>query len=274
VVALTSKLSEATNSLTNAQRENQRLVGEISSSSEDVKQKDADLRSTLKSLTEMQVKSMEEKCSLRAENELMKGRVSLLEEERLSITSQLAAKKEENSSYIRDNVEFREKVGNLEGKLLSKEIEVQHMKDAVMQLEVERELRARSELREEAERRERIAANAQLMAIQTECSSKLAVSESKYSATIESLKAERELAGANRTALELESRMQADLNFGMLKEIEQLKHALEHATSNHESLEALSRATGELEVLKRRLHELTENQECMVVTAAKKMLDY
>ena len=103
-------------------------------------------------------------------NSSLQSRIQGLEEERLVITSQLAAKREESLSQQRDLVILRENVSNLEGKLLSKEVELQAGKESLMQLEVERELRARCEIREEAERRERIAANAQLMAIQSEVS--------------------------------------------------------------------------------------------------------
>ena len=191
--------------------------------------------------------------------------MQLLEDERLSITAQLAGKKEENSSYIRDNVEFRDKVGQLEGRLLARDIEVGQMKESVMQLEVEKELRARSEHREEAERQERIAANAQLMAIQTECSIKLAEVDSRHQATIEGLRTESQLAAAAKASLEEEGRTLSNLNCGMVKEIEQLKHALENASPDAESIEAFGRATGEIEVLKRRLQEVTDSQENMIL---------
>lgn len=47
---------------------------------------------------------------------------------------------------------------------------------------------------------------------------------------------------------------------GLENEVQQMSHALENASTNHEAVEKLGRVSGELEILKRRLRELSEEQ--------------
>ena len=47
---------------------------------------------------------------------------------------------------------------------------------------------------------------------------------------------------------------------GLENEVKQLSHALENASSNHEAVEKLGRVTGELEITRRRLKEISESQ--------------
>lgn len=57
-----------------------------------------------------------------------------------------------------------------------------------------------------------------------------------------------------------ECRKQADVIMGLENEVKQLSHALENASSNHEAVEKLGRVTGELEITRRRLKEISESQ--------------
>lgn len=64
------------------------------------------------------------------------GRCQLLEEERLTITAQLAAKKEEVLSLGRDLIAQKDFVAILDAKLVQREIEATAFKESLMQLEV------------------------------------------------------------------------------------------------------------------------------------------
>ena len=47
---------------------------------------------------------------------------------------------------------------------------------------------------------------------------------------------------------------------GLENEVHQMSHALEHASTNHEAVEKLGRVSGELEIVRRRLREVSEEQ--------------
>jgi hypothetical protein len=160
---------------------------------------------------------------------------------------------------------MKEIIANYESKMITKDAELLIGKESVMLLEVERELRSRSEYREEAERRERIAANAQLMAIQTECISKIRSIEEKNDTIIQALKEESLSSLKQRDDAIEEARRLADLVTGLENEVHQLHSALENASTNHESLEKLGRVTGELEILKKRMKEINEMQVLIIL---------
>jgi hypothetical protein len=129
-----------------------------------------------------------------------------------------------------------------------------------MQMEVERELRSRCEVREESERRERIAACAQLMATQSECTVRLKDAEERMTRSEEALREElRAMQGLRDNAV-AESRAQADVITRLESEMHQLRRAVEDASANHESVEKVGQLTGELEVLRRRLREADEKK--------------
>jgi hypothetical protein len=188
------------------------------------------------------------------------SRVQLLEEERLSISSQLAAKKEEYLSQSRELNHLRETVATLEANILVKDGEARAVKDIVLQLEVEKELRARCEVREEAERRERIAAVSQLLATQSECSARIREVEDKKAQELSALSVTcAELQKQCEEAQE-ESRREAGRAAGLEKEVEQLHVELANQSVNHEAAEKVSKVTGELEVMRLRLEEMVAAQ--------------
>lgn len=87
----------------------------------------------------------------------LQSRIQSLEQDRLSTTTELYAKREECISINRELVAARELCLSLETRLAARESEIQLTKDVATQLEVEKSLRHRSEQREEEEKRERIA---------------------------------------------------------------------------------------------------------------------
>ena len=186
--------------------------------------------------------------------------MQLLEEERLKISSELASKKEEFLSCSRENTQLRETVANLEANLMVKEGEARAVKDIVLSLEVEKELRTRCELREEGERRERIAAVAQLLATQSECNNRIREMEDKNQHTMTELTANVVELTKQRDAAVEESRREAGRAAGLEKEVQQLHVELKNSSVSPETAEHISRVTGELEVMRRRLGELMASQ--------------
>jgi kinesin family protein C1 len=170
------------------------------------------------------------------------------EDDRLSCASQLAAKIEEISSYMRENSRLKEK-------LSQKEEEMRASKDSRLLLEVEKDLRVRAEMREENERHERIASTAQLLATQTECADRIHVIEDRAGQAVEAVKGELHATEAAREALLRELSEAHNVAAGRMSEILSLKGELEKASVNSEQLEELSSLKGEMEILKRRLQE-------------------
>jgi chromosome segregation ATPase len=210
--------------------------------------KDADLRSTINSLQEIQKQGSEEKNGIRGELSAAQARVLALEEERLLATSQLASKKEESASQAREINQLRESLAQMEATLSVKEGEARAVKDIVLQLEVEKELRMRCEVREETERRERIAAVAQLMATQSDCSARIREMEEKKATAVGELQtANADMTRELKAALD-NYHTEANRAAGLETQVQQLHKELEKGSVNHQAAEELSRIAGELEM--------------------------
>jgi kinesin family protein C1 len=185
----------------------------------------------------------------------------------------MAAQKEEISLLTKDFAQLTEAKILLESTLATKEIESSSAKDAHVQLEIERELRSRCEIREESERRERIAATAQALAIQSESARELR--EAKETKMMVELRFKNDIEQLSKQLDETqkEAKNSFEISAGLRKEIEQLHLALADAPMNHESVEKLGRATGEIEVLRQKLADLTNYQEQKLTVDAQKFRD-
>ncbi len=93
---------------------------------------------------------------------MLQTRVEKLESERITNITELAAKREESVGKSRENNHLREMLSTITDQLQEERLVIQQMKESLLQLAVEKELRQRCECREESERRERIAACAQV----------------------------------------------------------------------------------------------------------------
>jgi len=124
-----------------------------------------------------------------------------------------------------------------------------------MQLEIERELRTRFEVREETERRERIAACAQMMAMQTECDMRLKSLSEKMNSDIAAV--QEVLSGKNLELAEKieENCRQVDVIASLEAQIKHLQQQTVNAEANSKTFEQLTRATAEVEALKRKVRE-------------------
>ena len=163
---------------------------------------------------------------------------------------------------------------NLEVQLQEKRGDSDKIKELSMQLEIEKELKIRFESREETERRERIAAVAQLIAIQNESNklakemeTKLKNLEIQKNEEIVKLDKEKELILA-------ENKNNMEMNLGLKQEIQQLHYALEKAPLNHSFAEELSKAHGEIEILKQKLMESQSQQEKLMTIDSKRIQEY
>jgi len=271
VLRATSRVREVESANARYEKEIDRHTAELDRLREQLTLKDADLRSTINSLQDIQKQGSEEKCGIRNELSMAQARVQALEEERLSITAQLASKKEETCSQARELAQLRESVAQLEATLSIKEGEARGVKDIVLQLEVEKELRQRCEVREETERRERIAATAQLMATQSECSSRIREVEEKKEAAIAILQNTNEEITRQREQATEEARRESGRAAGLEMEVQQLHKELEKGSVNHEAVEELSRVKGELVVLNRKISE-AENSKLQQVDEKDRLL--
>ena len=197
-------------------------------------------------------------------------RVQTLEEERLSVTTQLAVKREEASMYSRDLLQLREQFQLLETK--NREVEAQLLlsKSALTQLEIEKELRAKSELREESERSERIAATAQAMAIESDCNSRIRAIEEKSQSLTDSLGTEIKTLGQDKILLNTELQQAADMITALENELKSLRAQ----NTDKEAVNELGKVKGELEVTKKHLKELTEQQNINHFSESKKLIEY
>lgn len=249
-------LKDATMNADRCASEIARLTSDIASARDQIAQKDALIATTLTSVGEIQREGTVEKGKLREECRELQCRVQALEQERLENTAQLAAKKEEVLALGRELCTMKETVAALQAKIAAQELELGSGKEAAVQLEVERELRAKCEVREEDERRERMAACGQLFAIQRECDSRMKELEMEMARSVDAAKQELAAATTAREAAEIEAGTHRESIAGLQSEIESLKQSLANASANSEVAEQLSKATGEVEILRRRIKEL------------------
>ena len=262
ILRATSRVREVESASARYEKEIDRYNAELDRLREQLTLKDADLRSTINSLQEIQKQGSDEKNTLRTDLAVAQARVQSLEEERLSTTSQLASKREEFLSQSREITQLRDTVAHLEASLSVKEGEARAVKDIVLQLEVEKELRARCEVREDSERRERIAAVAQLLATQSECTSRVRDIEEKKEAAIAMLQTTNAEVMKQRDAAIEEFHRETGRATGLAQEVQQLHEELKKSSVNHQAAEEVSRISGELARLK---HQLVEAESKTVI---------
>jgi kinesin family member C1 len=208
-------------------------------------------------------------------------RIKALEDERLSIMSELSSKRDDFSSTSRELQQYKDNIAVLEEKLRAKESESMQSKEITLQLEIEKELRSRCEVREEAERRERIAACAQLIAIQNETNMRVREIEERVNQQLQDTNAELQRVTQERDEAQIQSNQYSERVLGLDSEIVQLKHALERASTqgpshnamDSESVQELVKISGEVEILRRRVRETTELKALEMSNAAARIAE-
>jgi kinesin family protein C1 len=196
-----------------------------------------------------------------------------MEEERRTLTAQIAEQKEEMALLTKDYQLLLEQNQQVELCLQTKEQEFAKAKELQMQLEIEKELRNRCELREENERRERIAAIASTMAMENECHRNITEKQEEMNKLQQLYDSYQMNMNEKYETVTGEKKELQEMNAGLKKEIEQLHLALSTSQSNQESVEQLGRVTCELEILKQKLHDLNHFSEYKQSIDAKKVTE-
>lgn len=208
-------------------------------------------------------------------------RIKALEDERLAIMSELSSKRDDYSSTARELQQHKENIAILEEKLRTKESESVQSKDVMLQLEIEKELRSRCEVREEAERRERIAACAQLIAIQNEAFARVREIEDRMNQQLLDTNTHLQTVIRERDDALSQSNHYSERILGLDSEIVQLKHALDRASTqgpshnalDNESVQELVKISGEVEILRRRVRETSEMKALEMANAAARIAE-
>lgn len=185
-----------------------------------------------------------------------------MEEQRAVDKFEAATKREEVQNCLKEIALLRESLHTSQTLLAEREKELVLSRDSMMQLGIEKEMRMRSEMREESERNERISACAQLLATQYDCANRLKESEERFKLSIEGLQKDIQDTKAGWEQERSQNQVLLDKVAILEGEINQYKHALEHAhaNANYEAVAELGRVKGEVEVLRKRIAELHEHK--------------
>ena len=105
-----ASLKEAERTIERQEIDNARITNELEKSGKQLEQKEADLRSTMASLTE-------ERQAIRSDMGALQSRITLLEEERVETASLLAGKREECLSTARELAQQKESMITLQSKV-------------------------------------------------------------------------------------------------------------------------------------------------------------
>jgi kinesin family protein C1 len=274
ITTLKSKLRETEMSKDMLDRDVTRLTQDVQHLRDSLNKRDEDFRSSMASTFTIQRQVLEEKNALNQEISQWQHKSQLLEEEKNHLTAQIAHHKEEFSLLSKDYDNLKDQKLLLDFQLQEKRGDSDKIKELSMQLEIERELKNRSEYREENERRERIAAVAQLIAIQNESMKSVKEMETKLS-NLENIKNEEICKiTQEKEQITMESKSNMEMNVGLKEEIQQLHYALEKAPINHSFAEELSKAHGEIEILKQKLIESHSQHDKLLSIDHKRIQEY
>jgi len=154
-------------------RENVRLLEEMKSLKDSLKEKEEDMRSNMISHYDVLKQSMDEKNALWNELSQSNAKLSVVEEDRRSLTAQISQQKEETTLLHRTVFTLNEQKVSLEAQICNLEEQSLNSKDLMIQLQTEKNLKSYFEVQNEQEKRERIASTAQFLAVQNELQKKL-----------------------------------------------------------------------------------------------------
>ena len=256
-----ASLREAEGNLARAEKENTKLSTELAEAKSSLQDKEVDLRTTLASMQQIQMISNDQTSTLRNDLTSAQTKLGALEAERLSFVSEISSKNSEIASISKDVTVLREANEGMQKKLDLLEAEMIVYKNAKLQLDIEREMREKSEAREEAERTERIAACAQLLATQTDCNNQVQNVKLQLEAQMSALKLE--VASKDKeVAVKKEELSKKDDEITSLEtKVRHIESVSISAEENKESLEQITKLTCENEVLKRHLREANEARQ-------------
>ena len=238
-----------------AERDVARLTAELTAARTQLADKESDLRSTLQGMAASQASVAEEKGAMRAELMQLQSRVQTLESERISAVQDLAAARQTVTSVEHEKIKLVEQVETLSQSVEHMTQELSSCKEAQMQLSLERELRCKAEMREREEKTERIAACAQMAAMNADAAHFRTSSEAQMAALEQKATRDLQESRDEATSLKVSLVEESERAVALAGEVAQLKNALDSAdkAANHEAVQELAKASGELEVLRRRV---------------------
>ena len=240
-----------------------RLSQELANSRKALEMKNKELSMALASFSEHQRNAEARDAELRQATGATDEKIQLLEKEKTELMNQLsdfktkAATDDTQLSAVKEQLkETKDELSNLQEELKNATGDGSRLQN---ELSTEKALRQRAEVKEEEERRERIAASAQLMAIEQNMGRVQVASQEDVSkirtefeakvAQLETDLAERE--GELKDVKVVKSKLEG--------EVQTLKGALEASQANLEEVSQLAKKAGEVEELKQTIKNLEED---------------
>ena len=184
----------------------------------------------------------------------LKEKINVLENDRLQLSSQLAARVQEVSSITLDITQCRETIKDLQLRISLQDQELYSAKEKIHLYEECKERIQRLELKLDEESNYRNAVCGQLFVTQ----GRVAELEKDIS-TLKCSHLEA-MEGVNSQLHEAETNAKSYLEriAGLNSEIQSLHESVQHASANPQQAEQLSKVTGEVEMLRRRIKEFND----------------
>ncbi len=248
-----------------AEAEQTELKAKLESVRGSMEEKDKELSMALKSFADMQRSAQEREGELRQASKdgeervaRAEARATELEAEVGRLRTDVAASAGETAAL---KVELTAKREELKAQVSADQETRAALQESRASLAVEKELRARAEGKEAEERQERVAANAQLLAMQQAHAVEMEGQRAEKTKALQDWEHKVHAAEQERETLlkEIRDAQEAALTFE--SELKTLRRALEDAESRTEQLQELAQISGEAEVLRHRLVEADKDRE-------------
>jgi len=230
-----------------------------------VEEKNKELSMALKSFADMQRSAQEREGELRQAGKDGEERVLRAEAKAAELEGEVGRLRTEVAASAGEaaalKVELAAKREELKAQASADQEARAALQEVRASLAVEKELRARAEGKEAEERQERVAANAQLLAMQQAHAVEM---EGQRAEKVEALKESERRAQegeAERVLLLKENRDAQEAALTLESELKTLRRALGEAESRTEQLQELAQVSGEAEVLRHRLLEADKDRE-------------
>jgi len=230
-----------------------------------VEEKNKELSMALKSFADMQRSAQEREGELRqagrdGEERVLRAeaKAAELEGEVGRLRTEIAASAGEAAAL---KIELSAKREELKAQASADQEARAALQEVRASLAVEKELRARAEGKEAEERQERVAANAQLLAMQQAHASEMEGQRVEKMEALKEYERKAQEGDTERALLLQENRDAQEAALTLESELKTLRRALGEAESRTEQLQELAQVSGEAEVLRHRLLEADKDRE-------------
>ncbi|EWM23708.1 dna topoisomerase [Nannochloropsis gaditana] len=248
-----------------AEAETMALKTKLEDTQKILEDKNKELFMALKSFADMQLSAQEREGELRqagkdGEERVLRAeaKVSDLEGEMSRLRTEMAASIGEGTAL---KVELASKREEAKAHLSAAQEAQAALQELRASLAVEKELRSRAEGKEAEEREERVAANAQLLAMQQAHGTEMENQRAEKMEAVKEWERRAQDGEQERERLLRENRDAQEAALTLESELKTLRRALEDAESRTEQLQELAQISGEAEVLRRRLLEADRDRE-------------